>query len=481
MTSDNKSESSGEQSHRIQEVRHEIADAILVLSGLIGFVSLGLTILNGLELGWQVEITGLVLVVLCITSFAVFRKYLSYHIKTTTIITLAYAIGLLNFLGWGLIGTGTTAFVLVVLLSMIFYDTRYGLLSYGVIIVSMAGITIAVKSGWLIFNVNFELYAYSDSAWIERALMIALISALLIASLGRIITVLEEQLEKFRQHSDELTELTGELVTEMKKRGEVEMTLAQVIDNLKDLDHLKDNFIDSVSHELRTPISNIQLYHQLLAMNPAKKDEYFDTLKKETTRLSYIVEQLIQASSDHYDMELTTMLDIDLKSLVVALFKPHKEMLVEGQISLTLPATDEGFITLAAPEHIDRVLGNLVDNALKYTPPDGSIIVKLQRDDSSEPRTVGVSIQNTGDCLTEYERKTIFDRFVRGESSLKQGIPGAGLGLSIARQIVEKYGGRIDFRCDETSGMLIFTMWLPSIMPIAEFLASKSPLPAPSI
>lgn len=478
MTSYN-NKSSLEQS-KIQVVRHQIADAILILSAFVGLISLSLSVLNGLELGWQAEIFGFAISILCMVCFAVFRNHVSYQLKTMSIIILVYMTGILNFMGWGLMGSGGIWFIVVVLLTGLFYDTRFSLIVYGIVVATIAIITVAVNSGWLIFDVDFEAYAYSNSAWILQAAIIILTSALLVASLARIITVMREQLEQFRQRSDELAQRSDELTIEIKKREETETALAEVVEHLKDLDNLKDNFIDSVSHELRTPIANIQLYHQLLAMNPSKSKEYMKTLKEETERLAHIVEQLIQATSDDYDMALTTMLDIELKSLVISLFEQDKELLAKNQINLSLPSTNEKFIILAAPEHIYSSLNKLIDNALKYTNSGGEIIVDLHHDDSKEPAMISLSIQNTGDCPSEYEQKTIFDRFVRGETSLKKGIPGAGLGLSIARQIVEKYGGHIDFSCDSSTGTLTFTLCLPAIMPRAELLSSENPPPVPS-
>lgn len=481
MISQNNSKTSLEEIHNIEQVRNQIADSVLISASLIGFISLVLTIINSLESGWKIETIGFSILVFIIAGLAIFRKHVPYHVKTLVIIIALYSAGLFNLIGWGLIGSSGIWFIVMILLSMIFYDTRSGLISYGLVVVTLAVVSIALSMNILSFDVDFNAYARSETAWLSYMVLIVLVSALTVASVGRVITVLQQQLAQFRQRSDELAQRTDEFTTEMKKREEAEASLAQVVEQLKELDNLKDNFIDSASHELRTPVANIQLYHQLIAMKPEKQAEYMAILKKETDRLSYIIEQMIHASSDHYDMALTTMVDIDLKHLVTQLFSEEKESLADNQINLTLPESVDEFIILAAPEHIYRALGNLVDNAVKYTPSDGSIVVDVYRDNHGEQEMVGVMIRNTGDCPSESERKTIFDRFVRGESSLKQGIPGAGLGLSIARQIVEKYNGRIEFSCDTIVESLTFTMWLPPVVPMAEILSDDNPLPVTSI
>src|SRR5690606_22029276 len=112
------------------------------------------------------------------------------------------------------------------------------------------------------------------------------------------------------------------------------------------------------------------------------------------------------------------------------------QSIADCHISLNLPDTTEQFVILASPEHIERAIGNLVDNAVKYTPRNGKIDVQMRCDEVQN--MVGIEIQNTSTCPSEIERTMIFERFVRGENSLQMGVPGAGLGLSITDQISQK-------------------------------------------
>ena len=241
--------------------------------------------------------------------------------------------------------------------------------------------------------------------------------------------MLRQQLEESHQRRYELAVRSQELTIEMEKREDAELALANVVDHLKDLDRLKDAFIDSVSHELRTPIANIQLYHQLLAMKPEKKDEYLKTLKVETERLHYIVEQMIYASGEDAGLELSTMIEIDLLQVTTTLFKRFQDTISAKNLSLNLPEIEDEFVIQAAPEHIERAIVALVDNAVKYTPRAGEIHLSMLSDETAQPQLIGIRIKNTGDCPSKREQETWFDRFVRGESSLISGVPGAGLGL----------------------------------------------------
>ncbi len=463
-----------EELDSMQIVRNQIVDAVLILAGIMGVISLGLFIMSSPDIIRSAEGIGLIALTGIVAGLAVYRRRVPYKLKALLIIIAIYGAGLLNLINHGLIGSNSIMFIVVILFSMIFYDNRSGFIAFAIVVISLIIASISLNAGILSFDLDFDVYARSQTSWVSRMVLITLVSALILASLGRILGVLQQQLSRLQQHSNELT-------LEMKKREEAEARLAEAIGQLKELDHLKDNFIDSASHELRTPVANIQLYHQLIGMKPEKQAEYMQTLKKETDRLSYIIEQMIHASSDNYDMTLTTLVDIELQHLVKQLFKEEADILAAKQIRLTLPEGEDEYIIMAAPEHIYRALSNLVDNAVKYTPAEGQILVDMQRATHGKQEMLGVMIRNTGECLSDAERKTIFDRFVRGETSLKEGVPGAGLGLSIARQIVEKYRGRIELACDEIDGKLAFTVWLPPVVPMAEILSDDNPVPETSI
>lgn len=460
MTVEDKQDSS--QLNPIQSVREQIVNAVLLIGSLIGIISIGLSFYLSLITGWQYENVILLLVVLYIITLTILRKRIPYHIKSITSLACIYLVGIFNLTGWGLISSASVWFITTVLLSVIFYNARTGIFAYIVIAITLALSGLAVHMHWLEFDVDFTAYSIEDLAWLSRILIILLVSALVVVSVERILTNFRQQLEESRRQTEELARHSEALSLEMQKRAEAERALAEAIDELKDLDYLKDAFIDNVSHELRTPIANIQLYHQLLGMKPEKSKDYLKTLKTETRRLSYIVEQMLYASGDESDLELSTMVDIDLYQLASGLLKQYQGEIRDKQIKLSLPDTTESYLVPASSDHIDRVLLNMVDNAVKYTPHSGEIKIAMFRDDSNPIVLVGLCIQNTGDCPLEKDRERLFERFVRGESALKMAVPGAGLGLSICRQVASKYGGRVDLDCDSEAGVLSFTLWLPS-------------------
>lgn len=446
----------------LNTVRLQIVESILLLGIILGIIYLIIFIVNTPIQEWMLADIVLIAIITLGIGITVFRNKIKYIYKSATVITCTYLLAVFNFIGWGLIGLGSLWFILFILMTMTLHTRLAGLIAYFVTVVSMGLITLAVRLNVLVFTLDFDAYALDNANWLSRTVFIIILGAITVVSVGRVLDVLAQQVLKFRKNSEQLALHQSELSDEMQRRKTTEVALADALANLQSLDKLKNNFIDSVSHELRTPLANIQLYHQLLAMNPSKAKDYLETLKKETERLHLIVEQMIHASSDDYDMALSTMLEIDLADLIQRLFKDHADIINNRNIQLTLPTTEDLYITLATPEHIYRAIGNLVDNALKYTPTSGDIVVEMLRKNHLNQPMIGLSIQNTGLCPTEDEKTQWFERFVRGTSSLEMGVAGAGLGLPISQQIIEKYGGSITLDCEDD--ILTFTVYLPEIV-----------------
>ncbi|MEO1286374.1 MAG: HAMP domain-containing sensor histidine kinase [Chloroflexota bacterium] len=465
----------------IDHVRTRILHQVLLLSAFFGVVSFSLDAMLAFRVGWKIENYGLALVLIIITLLALFRHRVPYTLKALTVLTAIYTVGLLNLTGWGLVGSGAIWFMMFILLTVIFFRLRYSLFAYGLVTATIGIITALFYFDVIMLNVDYELYHTSIVSWLFRIVIILVISAILIMSIGRLIMALHNQVHILQETTTSLEHRTTELTREIQKREQAEASLADAISQLKALDALKDQFIESASHELRTPIANLQLYTQLLNLKPDKASQYIETLTAETDRLRHIIEQLIYASGDSFDVQLTTMVEIDIYQMTRALFEAQQERLTEKQISLNLPNQETNFLTLAATEHMERLLHNVIDNAVKYTPDDGQITVTMQKYQSpQDEERIQLNISNTSSCLAEQDERNLFERFYRGEASLTYGVAGAGLGLSISKQLIEQYGGSIKVDCDETQNMISFTLDFVAVRPFKEILAETQTTVLPS-
>jgi PAS domain S-box-containing protein len=204
----------------------------------------------------------------------------------------------------------------------------------------------------------------------------------------------------------------------------------------------RSTFISVISHELKTPISIIKGYASTLA----RKDAQFDALvlqsrlvaiEEEADRLDKLVGNLLYASriqANGLQMEITSL---DLEHLVRSVLRRLKAKAPDVAITLSIP--EHLPIVMADRDRIEEVLQNLLDNAIKYSPRHPKISVSC----FSTGEEVIVSVRDSGMGISVREQEQIFERFQRVGDPMSRSTPGAGLGLYIARAIIEAHGGRI--------------------------------------
>jgi signal transduction histidine kinase len=214
----------------------------------------------------------------------------------------------------------------------------------------------------------------------------------------------------------------------------------------RQLDRLRTGFVSDVSHELRTPLTAIKGFIETLqdgaANDPLARDRFLDTIALETERLIRLTNDLLlltRADSGRLDLRLAPT---DLVAVMGRVIAQLESRAYEKQIALTVdPGPPTLPPVLADADRLHQVLVNLLDNALKFTPTGGQVSVSVHHTDEQ----VLCTITDTGPGVPEGEIPLLFERFYRGDPSRAhtETRGGAGLGLSIAKAIVEGHGGRI--------------------------------------
>jgi two-component system phosphate regulon sensor histidine kinase PhoR len=227
------------------------------------------------------------------------------------------------------------------------------------------------------------------------------------------------------------------------------------------LETAKTDFMSTVSHELRTPLTSIAGYVELLLdaeagePNPAQQ-RMLEVIGRNTRRLRELIEDMLILSKIESGAFRTAKQAVDVAVLVenaLAAIAP-----AAAKASVGLHTEVYGPLPLAAdPGQIDRVLSNLLANAVKFTRPEGTVTVIARRDGDA----VVIAVADTGMGIPEAEQQALFARFFRASNAIHQAIPGTGLGLAIARTIVDNHGGRIDVESTERVGTTV-TVRLPA-------------------
>ena len=199
------------------------------------------------------------------------------------------------------------------------------------------------------------------------------------------------------------------------------------------------DLIADISHQTKTPITNLSLYISLLEDDP--KDEYLEIIKYELNKLEFLIQNLVKSSRLESDIISLQKHQANLKDIVEDVLREFKVILDEKCISINLK--NEDLIFNLDERWLKEAIHNLVDNAIKYSPNGSTINISVYK----SCLNYNLDIENECKDLSEETLPKIFERFYRGKNSVSK--DGLGLGLFIAREIIEKHGGNIRASLDE--------------------------------
>ncbi|GAA4694032.1 sensor histidine kinase [Nocardioides conyzicola] len=223
---------------------------------------------------------------------------------------------------------------------------------------------------------------------------------------------------------------------------------------------VKDEFVALVSHELRTPLTSIVGYVQILEEDPAIPPHAVEQLRvvhRNAERLRRLIGDLLDtAQRDGSPMPINRS-DADLAAIVVESVEAARPTAAGAGVDIALTAPEQLRMSLDA-QRIAQAVDNLLSNAIKYTEPGGAVTVRLAADE----RDVELEVVDTGIGIAPDDCDRLFTRFFRTEDAARRAVAGAGLGLSITKDIVESHGGRVDVESEVGRGST-FRVRLPSV------------------
>jgi two-component system phosphate regulon sensor histidine kinase PhoR len=226
------------------------------------------------------------------------------------------------------------------------------------------------------------------------------------------------------------------------------------------LEEVRRDFVANASHELRTPLAAIRGFAETLleseSLSSSERKSYLEVIQRHARRLSNLVEDLLTLSTIESRTMHLEIGPVDVARTAENLIADYRLRLQERRITATLRA-GERVLAAADPRALDQVLGNLLDNAQKYTEPGGTIEM------AAEPQggRVRVSVSDSGIGIPPEHTTRIFERFYRVDQARSRALGGTGLGLSIVKHLVQAMGGEIFVRSEVGRGST-FTFTLPA-------------------
>ena len=215
-------------------------------------------------------------------------------------------------------------------------------------------------------------------------------------------------------------------------------------ESLEELDRTKTDFVSSVSHELRTPLTSILGYVEMLSDGfggelTTEQARVLGIVDRNAERLLVLIEELLLMSRLESGTFRLSVEPLAVRSLLDEAYQAVLPELSARSLEISIDVGDDVDTVDGDPRQLDRAIINLLSNAVKFTPEGGRVGVSAHREDD---RLV-VRVSDTGIGIAPEDQARIFDRFFRSASATSLAVPGAGLGLSITKMIVEEHGGRI--------------------------------------
>jgi PAS domain S-box-containing protein len=267
--------------------------------------------------------------------------------------------------------------------------------------------------------------------------------------------------------------------TEVTERRRLDRQLRERAEELAEADRRKDEFLAMLAHELRNPLAPLSTSLHLIATNPAERERSLEMAERQVRHLVRLVDDLLDVSRISRGKVTLQREPVSLADVVDHAVEVARPLIEAQGHALTVSLPSEPVRLIADPVRLAQVIANLLNNAANYTPPGGSIWVTAE----TAGDELTLRVRDTGMGLKPELVPRIFDLFVQGESTLDRTSGGLGIGLTLAKGLVELHGGRVEAHSGGVGQGSEFIVRLPTLSaglvePSPVRAAGSTPMPA---
>jgi signal transduction histidine kinase len=196
---------------------------------------------------------------------------------------------------------------------------------------------------------------------------------------------------------------------------------------------------DDIAHDLRTPLARMHAQAELAAMGDVSAAELAAGVAEETSSMLELINTMLDLSQTGARIERSPRMDVDLAAIVRQMTEFYASVAEDKGVAFVLDLPDGEIVRSAHKAKLQQLVGNLLDNAVKFTPSGGTVSVTLTK----EPETglARLAVSDTGIGISDEDKPNLFKRFWRSDAS--RSLPGNGLGLAVVKAIVTSYGGSV--------------------------------------
>jgi signal transduction histidine kinase/FixJ family two-component response regulator len=269
--------------------------------------------------------------------------------------------------------------------------------------------------------------------------------------------VLGKRAEPFASGDSELLQVMGGQAAVAIENAHLFQQIQQAYEELKQLDHLKSEFINIAAHELRTPLAILMGYASVMSEEADEEDQTrFDIIIRNAMRLGTLINDMLNLNYLETGQAQLRVEEVDLRDVIRGALLDTRHLAGDKALRIEIDVPPDLPPVYTDRQKLDLILMNLLNNAIKYTPQGGDIFLRAWTNDDM----LRISVSDSGIGIPPEERKRIFDRFYQVEDSLTRQHGGLGLGLALVKSLVEICRGQIWVESEVGRGST-FTIELP--------------------
>jgi signal transduction histidine kinase/ActR/RegA family two-component response regulator len=288
---------------------------------------------------------------------------------------------------------------------------------------------------------------------------------------GVVVGAVNDMLDRIAERTAELSKANAGLEREIQERRRVESERAAALDREREANRLKDEFLATLSHELRTPLNAVLGWTRVLRAAhaaPATQQRALESIERNARVQARLIEDLLEISRIVTGKLHLQVRDTDLATIVDSAVEIVQPAAAAKRLRLVVDVGVRPAMTAGDPDRLQQVVWNLLSNAVKFTADDGTVTVRLVRDNGYR-----LTVQDTGTGIDPRFLPHVFEAFRQADGTSTREHGGLGLGLAIAKQLVEAHGGKIHARSGGKDAGATFEVFLPSVlMPRLDHLAA---------
>jgi len=235
----------------------------------------------------------------------------------------------------------------------------------------------------------------------------------------------------------------------------ISFAITRGLEELAQVNKVKEEFIDIVSHQLRTPLTNLKWATEFLLGRQdltEESKEYYSIIKENSQRLENLLNDLLIVARLRENGVFKIQEKFSLNELIDEVIRSHKAFADASNIQIETENLEEPVLLATNRTMLKTALENLINNAITYNKPQGKVKISLKR----EPKRIVIEVADTGIGISKQDQKYLFQKFYRGSNAAQINTRGTGLGLYIVKEVIKKLGGRVWFKTKLNKGSTFY-------------------------